>query len=391
MTNPRGAPTVGMVGAGQLARMMQPPAICLGVTLRVLTETSDAAAALVVPDHVVGDYHDLDTLRTWAEACDVVTFDHEHVPNDHLHALEAHGVDCRPGPRALVYAQDKQRMRERLIAIGVACPEHRVVTHLDDITAFADRVGGYPVVLKAIRGGYDGKGVWVVDGGEQARDTMALLGGGPLLVEEKVAFTRELAAVVARSPSGQVAAYPIVETIQRDGVCDEVIAPAPGLPPERAVAAQELAIRIAGELGTTGILAVELFEGLDGELIVNELAMRPHNTGHWSIDAAVTSQFENHLRAVLDLPLGSPVMRERWAVMVNILGGAVPTVADGLPHVFARDPFLRVHLYDKDVKPGRKVGHVTAYGHDLTTIRTDARRAARWFADGTDDAEREGP
>jgi 5-(carboxyamino)imidazole ribonucleotide synthase len=179
--------------------------------------------------------------------------------------------------------------------------------------------------------------------------------------------------------------YPVVETIQRDGVCDEVIAPAPGLPADRAVAAQRLAMEIAGELDATGILAVELFELPDGRLLVNELAMRPHNTGHWTIDGAVTSQFENHLRAVLDLPLGSPAPRARWSVMVNVLGGAIPTLTDGYPHVFAREPRLRVHLYGKTVRPGRKVGHVTAYGDDLGDLRSRARHAARWFSDGCDD------
>jgi 5-(carboxyamino)imidazole ribonucleotide synthase len=387
---PSSATTVGVVGAGQLARMMQPAAIELGLTLTLLAESADAAAARVIPDVVVGDFRDLDVLRGWARRADVVTFDHEHVPTEHLADLASVDVVCRPGPHALVYAQDKQQMRQRLAAAGFPCPRHVVTGEPAAVSAFADGVGGYPVVLKTLRGGYDGKGVWFAADEASARATIERTGGRALLVEEVVPFVRELAALVARSPSGQLAAYPVVETIQRDGVCDEVIAPAPGLPAHRAVAAERLAMDLANELDTTGILAVELFELPDGGLLVNELAMRPHNTGHWTIDGAVTSQFENHLRAVLDLPLGSPARRARWAVMVNVLGGGVPSLTDGYPHVFARDPRLRVHLYGKAVKPGRKVGHVTAYGDDLTDLRARARHAARWFADGFDDSEEDG-
>jgi 5-(carboxyamino)imidazole ribonucleotide synthase len=387
------SPRLGVVGAGQLARMMQPAAIQLGLALRLLAETNGAPAAQVIPQHVVGDYRDLETLRRWADGCDVVTFDHEHVPTGHLEALESSGSVCRPSSAALVYAQDKERMRDRLTALGVPCPRHAMVSDAAMVNAFAKKVDGYPVVLKATRGGYDGKGVWVINDEVSAMDTIESLRGGAsgppasVLVEEHVPFTRELAGLVARSPSGQVAAYPIVETIQRGGVCDEVIVPAPGLRPELANAAQRLAMQIAADLDVTGILAVELFELSDGRVLVNELAMRPHNTGHWSIDAAVTSQFENHLRAVLDLPLGAPHLRERWAVMVNILGGDMSTLPDGFPHVMARDPFLRVHLYGKEVRPGRKVGHVTAYGQDLADVRARARHAAQWFTAGIDDNE----
>jgi 5-(carboxyamino)imidazole ribonucleotide synthase len=383
---PSSATTIGVVGGGQLARMMQPAAIGLGLTLTLLAENADAAAAQVIPDHLVGDYRDLDVLRGWARGADVVTFDHEHVPPEHLTALARSDIVCRPGPHALVYAQDKERMRERLSASGFPCPRYTVTSDPAVVSAFAAEVGGYPVVVKTTRGGYDGKGVWFVADEDAARAAVAMTGGRALLVEQVVPFVRELAALVARSPSGQVAAYPVVETIQRDGVCDEVVAPAPGLPAERAVAAERLAMEIAGELDTTGILAVELFELPDGGLVVNELAMRPHNTGHWTIDGAVTSQFENHLRAVLDLPLGSPAPRARWSVMVNVLGGDVPTLTDGYPHVLAREPRLRVHLYGKAVKPGRKVGHVTAYGDDLADLRSRARHAARWFSDGLDDS-----
>jgi 5-(carboxyamino)imidazole ribonucleotide synthase len=254
-----------------------------------------------------------------------------------------------------------------------------------EVEAFAQENGGYPLVLKTTRGGYDGKGVWVVHDGNEAAGVVSRVVPQALLAEERVDFVRELSAVVARAPSGQMAAYPVVESVQRDGVCVEVVAPAPGIDPAQAVESQTIAMSIAAGLGVTGVLAVELFEARDGRILVNELAMRPHNTGHWSIDGAVTSQFENHLRGVLDLPLGSTRARAPWTVMVNILGGSAPTLYDGYPHVQARDPGVRVHLYGKSVRPGRKVGHVTVYGHDLDEVRERAGHAAHWFQgdDGT--------
>jgi 5-(carboxyamino)imidazole ribonucleotide synthase len=376
---------LAVIGGGQLARMMAQAAVALGVPLRLLAEGADVSAAQVVRDPLVGDYRDLETLRRVAEGCSVVTFDHEHVPTEHLHALTAEGHACRPGPGALVHAQDKAVMRARLDGLGVPSPRHAIVAEVADVVAFATSVGGFPVVLKTTRGGYDGKGVWVVDDEGACVDAFDVADstGVQILAEEKVDFRRELSALVARSPSGQVAAYPVVESVQRDGICSEVTAPAPGLDPELAVEAQRIAMRVAGELDVTGILAVEMFETSDGRVLVNELAMRPHNTGHWSMDGAVTGQFENHLRAVLDLPLGAPDARTPWTVMVNILGGEHGALSEnlygGYPHVFARDPRLKVHLYGKDVKPGRKVGHVTAYGDDLDDVRMRARHAAAWF------------
>jgi 5-(carboxyamino)imidazole ribonucleotide synthase len=299
------------------------------------------------------------------------------VPTGHLHALE-HDLAVRPGPDALVHAQDKGVMRERLDALGVPCPRNAIVTSVGDVAAF-----GFPCVLKTTRGGYDGKGVWFVSSPEECASAFETASGRDvrLLAEELVDFRRELSALVARSPSGQVAAYPVVQSTQADGICREVVAPAPGLDDDLALQAQRIAMRIATELGVTGILAVELFETVDGRILVNELAMRPHNTGHWTQDGAVTSQFENHLRAVLDLPLGVPDAREPWTVMVNILGGPVDAgrLYDGYPHVLARDPRLKVHLYGKEMRPGRKVGHVNAYGADLDDCLERARHAAAWF------------
>ncbi|MDT9684772.1 5-(carboxyamino)imidazole ribonucleotide synthase [Streptomyces sp. TRM76323] len=372
-------PVVGMVGGGQLARMTHEAGIPLGIRFRLLSDTPQDSAAQVVSDVVIGDYRDLDTLRDFARGCDVITFDHEHVPTEHLRALEAEGIPVRPGPEALVHAQDKGVMRARLDAIGVPCPRHRIVTDPADAVAFATEVegGGFPIVLKTVRGGYDGKGVWIVRSEEDAR--APFLAGVPVLAEEKVDFVRELAANVVRSPHGQAVAYPVVESRQVDGVCDTVIAPAPGLPEDRALEAQRLALRVAEELGVVGHLAVELFETRDGRVLVNELAMRPHNSGHWTQDGAVTSQFANHVRAVLDLPLGDPRPRARWTVMANVLGGDYPDMYQGYLHCMARDPQLKIHMYGKDVKPGRKVGHVNTYGDDLDDVLERARHAADYL------------
>ena len=373
------APVVAVIGGGQLARMMAEPAAALGIPLRLLAEAEGVSAAQVVTDHVVGDHTDLADLRVATEGAAVVTFDHEHVPTEHLRALEAGGVAVRPGPSALVHAQDKAVMRTRLTELGVPCPRHAVVASVAEVEVF-----GLPCVLKTTRGGYDGKGVWFVDSPEQCEEPfeVARRTGVELLAEERVDFRRELSALVVRSPSGQAAAYAVVASTQRDGICHEVIAPAPDLDPDLAARAQEIALQLAGALDVTGVLAVELFETREGTVLVNELAMRPHNTGHWTQDGAVTSQFENHLRAVLDLPLGAPEARARWSVMVNILGGLDPDVArlyDGYPHAMARDPRLRVHLYGKASRPGRKVGHVNAYGDDLDDCLERARHAAAWF------------
>ncbi|WSS24339.1 5-(carboxyamino)imidazole ribonucleotide synthase [Streptomyces sp. NBC_01190] len=370
-------PVVGMVGGGQLARMTHEAGIPLGVRFRILSDGPRDSAAQVVADVTVGDYRDLDTLRAFAAGCDVLTFDHEHVPTEHLRALEADGVIVRPGAEALVHAQDKGVMRTRLAVIGIPCPRNRIVADPADVSRFAAEVGGFPVVLKTVRGGYDGKGVWIVRSEADAAEPFR--GEVPVLAEEKVDFVRELAANVVRSPHGQAVAYPVVESIQVDGVCDTVIAPAPGLPEELSARAQGMALTIADELGVVGHLAVELFETADGRILVNELAMRPHNSGHWTMDGAATSQFANHLRAVLDLPLGDPRPRAPWTVMANVLGGDYPDMYTAYLHCMARDPGLKIHMYGKDVKPGRKVGHVNTYGADLAEVRERARHAADYL------------
>ena len=388
-------PVVGMVGGGQLARMTAQAAIGLGIEFRVLADTAADSAAQVCAHTQVGDYRQADSVLAFGAGCDVVTFDHEHVPGAHLTALERLTA-VRPGRHALRFAQDKAAMRERLgalesaAALGVRCPRYQPVSDVSEVAKFAavdDSNGsahGWPVVLKATSGGYDGRGVWICADEHAAAEVISH--GIGLIAEEYVQFDRELGALVARSPKGQGAAYPVVQTIQADGICREVIAPAPGLDPELAVRAQRLALTLAAELGVTGLLAVELFAAGD-ELIINELAMRPHNCGHWTIDAAVTSQFEQHLRAVLDLPLGDPAAASDAAVMVNVLGGDDPDLHSRLVHVMAADPGVKVHLYGKEVRRGRKVGHVTVAGEDVARLRDRAWRAANYLRHGTEDAE----
>ncbi len=371
------APVVAVVGGGQLARMMAPAATALGLHLRVLVEDAVSSAAQVVVDAPVGEAGDPVAVERLASGAAVLTFEHEHVPNALLTELGDRGVSVQPGPDALVHAQDKIVMRTRLTALGVPCPRWTALDSADDLTAFLDASPGErAAVVKTARGGYDGKGVRVVREAAEVDDWFGAAAAGtgaPLLAEELVPFTRELAVLVARTPSGQVRTWPVVESVQRDGVCAEVIAPAPDLDPATAAEAERIGRTVAEGLGVTGVLAVELFELPGGGLLVNELAMRPHNSGHWTIDGAVTSQFEQHLRAVLDLPLGDTAARSPWTVMVNILGSTREALTDALASI---GPEVKVHLYGKAVRPGRKLGHVTVSGDDLDGVLAAARRAA---------------
>jgi phosphoribosylaminoimidazole carboxylase PurK protein len=393
-------PIVGMVGGGQLARMTAQAAIGLGASFRVLAGSASESAALVTHDVTVGSHLSLSDVSSFAAECDVVTFDHEHVPGDILTSLESSGVLVRPGSGALRYTQDKLAMRDRLTALGMRCPRYAPVSSVADVESFLDSLsasggapsngGAWPVVLKAVSGGYDGKGVWVCSSAAEVAEVMGH--GIALLAEEFVPFRRELAALVARSASGQGAAYPVVQTVQVDGICREVIAPAPGLDPLVAESAQAMALAVAATLGVVGLLAVELFETRSGALLVNELAMRPHNSGHWTIEGAQTSQFEQHLRAVLDLPLGScvPASAGGFTVMANLLGGTDPDIYDRYIHVMAADPAVKVHFYGKEARLGRKIGHVTIVGEagdDVAALRDRARRAASYLRWGTEDGD----
>ena len=375
-----GLPVVGMVGGGQLSRMTHQASISLGLSLRVLADAAHDSAALVANGVVVGEHTSLEDLRSFAQGCEVVTFDHEHVPGALIEALEAEGLRIAPGSAALRHAQDKLVMRERLAALGVPVPPFTPVATLRDVEGFGKHVG-WPLVLKAATGGYDGKGVWIVRDSAEAEDVLA--SGIRLVAEQLVPLKRELAAVVARSPYGQGAAWPVVETVQADGICVEVVAPAPDLSEERALEAQGIALRLADELDVVGVLAVELFETADG-LLVNELAMRPHNSAHWTIEGARTSQFEQHLRAVLDYPLGATTLTAPWTVMANLLGGddGDADLDRRLHLLMGHDPALKVHLYGKTVKPGRKIGHVTALGDDLPAVRRRAQVGAHYLRTG---------
>lgn len=369
---------VGVIGGGQLARMMIAPAVELGLELRVLAEGEGMSAGLAAT--AVGDYRDLETVRAFAADVDVLTFDHEHVPQDVLRQLVADGVVVHPGPDALQYAQDKLVMRARLAELGVPQPDWAAVRTTTELQAFLDEHAGAGVV-KTPRGGYDGKGVRVVRAARDAQDWLeALAEGEALLVEELVPFVRELAQQVARRAGGEIVAYPVVETVQRDGVCAEVIAPAPAAAERLSEVAEAIGRTIAEGLGVTGMLAVELFETDDERILVNELAMRPHNSGHWSQDGAVTGQFEQHLRAVADLPLGSTTPRAAWSVMVNILGGPVEgTLDERFGAAMAEHPQAKIHTYGKAPRPGRKVGHVNVADDDLDDAVYVARAVAAHF------------
>ncbi|MFE2997774.1 5-(carboxyamino)imidazole ribonucleotide synthase [Nocardia sp. NPDC059246] len=377
-------PTVTMIGGGQLARMTHQAAIALGQRLRVLAERPDDPAAQVTPDVVLGSHDDLAALRKAAVGCYALTFDHEHVPTAHLEALIAEGVNVQPPPQALIYAQDKLRMRRKLAELGVPIPAYTEVTSVADAVTFADE-HGWPFVLKAVRGGYDGRGVWMPADAAEAAPIIEdqLAHGVSLMAEAKVDLKRELSAMVARSPFGQAAAWPVVETVQRNGQCAVVIAPAQDLSEARATEAEALALRLAAELGVTGAMAVELFETQAGELLVNELAMRPHNSGHWGMDGACTGQFEQHLRAVLDYPLGSTRPLAPVTVMANILGAPqAPEMSmdERLHHLSARIPEAKVHLYGKGERPDRKIGHINILGDDVAETREKAERAAHWMS-----------
>ncbi len=368
-------PTVGMIGGGQLARMTAQAAISLGVPVHVLAERVDDSAARVTPHIIVGPATSATALASLASVCDVVTFDHELVDVALMQALEADGATVRPSPATVAVAQDKERQRAAFEALALPSPPHARVTS-DDAVAEFGAAHGWPVVLKAARGGYDGRGVWVVDeqsaAGGMTRELRAT--GIALLVEQWIAIEREVAVLVARRPGGETVTYPVVETVQRDGICHEVLAPA-ALPTGLIDAAARLAATIATGLDVTGILAVELFATKDGRLLINEIATRPHNSGHYSIEGCVTSQFENHLRAVLDWPLGDPALVVPAVATVNVLGTPHTNLGAALPTALGVRG-ARVHLYGKEARPGRKLGHVTVLGSDIAEARARAQQAA---------------
>ena len=380
-------PRVAIIGDGQLARMMHTEAIELGLQPRVLAGAPDASAAQVFGDVQLGDYTNFDDLHATIQEASAITFDHEHVPNEFLQRLLDEGYNVEPRPQALIYAQDKLEQRTKLKELGAPVPPFAKFDSVEDAREFWERVDGR-VCVKATRGGYDGHGVWFPETLQECEQLVAdlLEKGVVLYAEEKVDFARELSAMVARNRDGEVKAWPVVESRQADGVCHIAIAPAPELPAAVAKQCRDLATKIATKLDVTGVLAVELFEriGEDGasEILVNELAMRPHNTGHWTQDGCVTSQFEQHLRAVLNWPLGSVDTLEPVTVMVNTLGAEEDPqmpMEQRVIEVMRRYPEAKVHLYGKSWRPGRKMGHVNVTGYDVTSTLAIAQHAAHFI------------
>lgn len=365
-------PRVGVIGAGQLARMMVAPATALGVDLLLFAHSPEDSGAQIT-NHVVGDYRDLEALKEFAQGCDLITFEHELVPLSVIKGLETAGVKVYPPSSAFIYSQDKAEMRQKLSAFPA--PEWKIVTS----TAEVDR---YPLIAKAISGGYDGRGVWKINSQDELAEVLKTQ--PRLLIEELISFDCEIAVIVARSPHGQATSWAPTETVQEDGICTLTISPAQSVSVELAEEAQKLALEIAQEVGVIGVMAVEMF--VKGKhLYVNEVAMRPHNSGHWTIDGARTSQFEQHLRAILDLPLGDPSMTSEFAVMGNILGGEKADMYRPYLHLMARNPDLKFHQYKKEVRAGRKIGHVTAVGSDLLQLTTDVQHARDYMSGAIDE------
>jgi len=363
---------VGVIGAGQLARMMVAPAAALGVELLLFADSADDSGAQIAK-HQVGDYKDLESLKKFASQCDLITFEHELVPLSVIKGLEASGIKVSPSSRSFIYSQDKAEMRAKLS--NFPAPAWKVVTSTSEVER-------YPLIAKAISGGYDGRGVWKVNSQDELGE---LLKSSPkLLIEELITFDSEISVMVARSPHGQATTWAPTQTIQEDGICISTIAPAPCISPEIAEKVQQMALDIAGVVGVVGVMAVEMF--IKGEKIyINELAMRPHNSGHWTIDGARTSQFEQHLRAILDLPLGDPGMTADFAVMGNLLGGAKTDMYRPYLHLMARNPALKFHQYMKEIRLGRKIGHVTAVGSDLLQLTSDVHHAQQYMSGEIDE------
>ena len=328
------------------------PAIALGVTLKLFAQDKDDSAAQIC-DHEVGDFRNLKEVLKFARDCDVVTFEHELVPLSVIKGLEAEGIRVYPPSSAFIYSQDKAEMRK--VLSDLPSPAWQLVTDEEKVLKF-------PVIAKAVSGGYDGRGVWKILNRDMLDEIISI--NPKLLIEELIEFDFEIAVMVARSPHGQANTWAPTQTVQVDGICTRTVAPAPTLSPELSQKASALALTIAERVGLVGVMAVELFVKGE-ELYINELAMRPHNSGHWTIEGSVTSQFEQHLRAILDLPLGDPAMTASYAVMGNILGGEKQDMYRPYLHLMARNPELKVHQYMKDVRPGRKIGHVNAVGEDL--------------------------
>jgi len=364
-------PKVGVIGAGQLAQMSLAPAAALGIELIPLANSTEDSAAKLTP-HIVGDYKNLEMVREFANRCDLVTFEHELIPISIVKTLEVEGLKFLPSSGTFQFSQDKALMRQKLDHLPA--PKWQVVTEAIDWS--------YPAIAKSISGGYDGRGVWKVNSKEALSDL--LKEHTKLLLEELIDFDFEIAVMVARSPHGQAATWAPTRTVQRDGICIETVTPVPEFSADQSERAQNLALQIAEEIKLVGVMAVEMFVKGE-ELFINELALRPHNSGHWTIEGSITSQFEQHLRAVLDLPLGDTAMTAKWTVMGNILGGNNQDMYRPYLHLMARTPNLKFHQYLKEVRPGRKIGHVTITGDDLVELRAEVSHALAYLSGEIDE------
>ena len=365
-------PTVGIIGAGQLARMTVAPAEALGINLLLFAQHAEDSAAQIAP-HIVGDFRDLSALQAFASKCDVITFEHELVPLPIIKGLEASGVKVSPSSQAFLYSQDKAAMRQKLS--DYPAPKWRVISDAKDCFEF-------PFIAKKISGGYDGRGVWKISNISELQEV--LIENPQILIEELIDFDSEIAVMVARSAHGQATSWAPTQTVQADGICTLTITPAPVISQEIAEKAQQLALSIANDISLIGVMAVEIFVKA-GELFINELAMRPHNSGHWTIEGSRTSPFEQHLRAILDLPLGDPAMTAKFAVMGNVLGGAKTDMYRPYLHLMARNPQLKFHQYKKEVRKGRKIGHVTVTGENLLELTEIAEHARDYMSGEIDE------
>ncbi len=371
-------PKVGVIGAGQLARMMVPAAVDLGITLNFYAGSAMDSGAQVAP-HTVGTLRDVASILSWASTCDVVTFEHELIPQDLIKAIESSGVKVFPTADSFLYSQNKLAMRKKMQELDLPNPKWQ---SYDGSKCELE----FPLIAKRISGGYDGRGVFVVEDHTQLISLFESV-GADLLLEEKLNFDYEIAIMVARSPHGQAATWAPTLTVQSNGICTQTVTPVPEFSKELAAQVVQIALKIAQGINLVGVMAIEIFVVGD-HLIINELALRPHNSGHWSIEGSVTSQFEQHLRAVLDLPLGDTSLKAAYAVMGNVIGIQTDKSGDLYKpylHLMARSPGLKIHQYMKELRPGRKVGHVTLLGSDLLHLRSEVSHAVDYLSGAIDE------
>lgn len=373
-------PTVGVIGAGQLARMLVPAAVDLGISLNLFATSERDSGAQVAP-YFVGSLSDTSEVLSWASTCDVVTFEHELIPQELIQAIEASGVKVFPSSESFLYSQNKLAMRQKMEEIHLPNPRWQAYEGGECEIEF-------PLIAKTVSGGYDGRGVFVVEDYLQLESLYESIGQS-LLLEEKLNFDYEIAIMVARSPHGQAATWAPTLTVQENGICIQTVTPIPELSEALRAEVVQIALQIAQGIDLVGVMAIELFVIGDGDrIIINELALRPHNSGHWSIEGSVTSQFEQHLRAVLDLPLGDTSLRAPYAVMGNVIGIATEKSSDlyrPYLHLMARTPALKVHQYMKELRPGRKVGHVTLLGSDLLHLQSEVSHAIDYLSGAIDE------